>query len=127
MTNGKYRNVTSAVSIWLWRRLPHSDTPVSGKLVTVEILYQESKVFVGGNVDPASSSVRFSTVWGFPIPRSAIVSILFLLVVTLSSPFSPSGLPEGIRGLLPVACDFSWLDLKPTGRGRQSLSRQNVS
>ena len=102
MTNGKYRNVTSAVSIWLWRRLPHSDTPVSGKLVTVEILYQESKVFVGGNVDPASSSVRFSTVWGFPIPRSAIVSILFLLVVTLSSPFSPSGLPEGICVLPPT-------------------------
>ena len=52
MTNGKYRNVTSAVSIWLWRRLPHPDTLVSGKLVTVEILYQESKVFAGGSVAP---------------------------------------------------------------------------
>jgi len=30
-----------------------------------------------------------------------------------------AGLPEGIRGLLPDTCDFSWLDLKPTGRVRQ--------
>jgi hypothetical protein len=51
--------------------------------------------------------VRFSTVWGFPIPRSAIVSILFVLVVNTSSPFSPSGSPEGIRRLMPFAHNAS--------------------
>ena len=42
---------------------------------------------------------RFAAACGFPITRSEIVSILFVLVVNLSSPFSPSKLPEGILGL----------------------------
>src|SRR3990172_1722801 len=47
--------------------------------------------------------IKFAAVWVFPIARSKIVSILFVLVVTLSSPFSPSGFPEGIRRLPPYA------------------------
>jgi hypothetical protein len=37
--------------------------------------------------------IRFAAVCGFPIAKSEIVSILFVLVVNLSSPFLPFRLP----------------------------------
>jgi hypothetical protein len=55
--------------------------------------------------------IRFAAACGMPSARSRIVSILFVPVVNFSSPFPPSGLPEGIRRLLPDTHHCAQLEL----------------
>ena len=96
----------------LWMKCIFRSGRLQEKFVTASALSTRMYESAAAGFPDRGTMTRFAAACGLPSARSRIVSILFLPVVNFCSPFSPSGLPKGIRRLLPDSCDFDQLGIR---------------